>query len=67
VIKEGKHLLKEDKPDSHRMKMIPIGSFQWIVHHEPFDSCLIDIGLRIKQNMIPFFSANLSFDKQIVR
>jgi hypothetical protein len=34
VIKDWKHLLKSDESDSYRMKMIVIGSFQWLVQHE---------------------------------
>ncbi len=34
VIKDWNHLLKDDKSDSYRIKMIIIQSFQWLVQHE---------------------------------
>ncbi len=33
VIKDWKHLLKEDESDSHRMKKIRMESFEWLIKH----------------------------------
>lgn len=34
VIKDWKHLLKDDESDNHRMKLIVMESFQWLVQYE---------------------------------
>ena len=34
VIKDWMHLLKDDESDNHRMKLIVMESFQWLVQYE---------------------------------